>query len=501
MMNQVINYTKQAETLINNLDNRLSPSAYDTAWMARVRNVDDSPRYPQLLDWLLNHQHDDGSWGGQISYRHDRILSTYAALIALKDYALDQQYPDVVKRGEHYIWQNMHLLHSDLMDLAGYEIILPTLMQDAHHMGLHVPSHSYGYANMRDAKLSKIPMELMANPAVSLANSMEYRRGKDVPDILDAVQGRNGAIANSPSTTSFLAMVSDGQNQAALDWLDMIAQRPYGIPDFHPWTNFEVAWVMEHLSYSGIPLTDFASLDVWQPLLENLTPEGISIHPTYLIKDGDTTSVTMHVLRAAGFDVSYEPLKYWEHPEKRIIQTFYFERNMSVITNVHALEALKHMPEYPERDVVWNSIIRSILLLQKYHCFWIDKWHASPFYATAHTIIALLNAGEHQLVEYSGAIEWLLHTQHADGSWGYFGIGTSEETAFALLTLMHYNDTMESIDKDILHRGIEFLYRQQDLQVPHPELYIGKVLYAPIDVIEALILATFTRYNTTIASL
>ena len=127
MMNKVINYTEQAEELINNLDNRLSPSAYDTAWMARVRNTDDAPRYPQLLDWLLNHQHDDGSWGGQIAYRHDRILSTYAALIALKDYDFDKQYPQVFKRGERYVWQNMHLLHHDLMDFYRYEIVISLL--------------------------------------------------------------------------------------------------------------------------------------------------------------------------------------------------------------------------------------------------------------------------------------------------------------------------------------------------------------------------------------
>lgn len=499
MMKEVIDYNAQAEALINNLDNRLSPSAYDTAWMARVRNADDSPRYPELLDWLLENQHDDGSWGGKIPYRHDRLLSTYAAMIALADYDIDKQYPEVIKRAERYVWQNMHLLHNDLMDLAGYEILLPTMIQDAHKLGLRVPSHSYGYAEMRDAKLSKIPMNMMANPAISLANSMEYLRGKDVLDILNQVQGDSGAIANSPSTTSFLAMMSDGQNQAALDWLDMIAERPYGIPDFHPWTNFEVSWVMEHLSYSGISLADFAGMPVWETLLNNLTPQGISIHPTYLIKDGDTTSVTMHVLRAAGYDVPYESLKYWEHPEKHTILTFYFERNMSVITNVHALEALMHMPDYPERDQVWNSIIRSILSLQKYRCFWIDKWHASPLYATAHTVIALIKAGEYQLVEYSGSIEWLMNTQREDGSWGYFDRGTAEETAFAVLTLMHYYETMELIDKDIIHRGIEFLYRQKDLNVPHPELYIGKVLYAPIDVIEALILAAFTRYHLTIA--
>src|SRR5690606_21159078 len=98
-------------------------------------------------------------------------------------------------------------------------------------------------------------------------------------------------------------------NKAALAWLQAIKDRPYGIPDFHPWTDFEIAWTMQHLSYSGIPLTEFRDLPVWQTLLKDLTPKGISIHPTYSIRDGDTTSVSIHVLRRAGFDVDPYILK------------------------------------------------------------------------------------------------------------------------------------------------------------------------------------------------
>lgn len=489
-------HTTKAIDLIQGLDNRLSPSAYDIAWMARVR--DDSgqgARWPDLVDWLMENQHHDGSWGGRSYYVHDRVLSTLSALLALKENHVDRTQPHIIQRGERFIWNHMHLLHTDLMDLAGFEILLPTLMQDAHDLGLNVPPHSYGYGAMRDAKLSKIPMELMTSPTVSLSNAMEYRKGADVLEVLEQLQGSNGAIANSPSTTSYLAISSKNQNKAALRWLEMVKNRRHDIPDFHPWTDFEIAWVMQHLSYSGLSLETFRDLPVWDTLRQHLTPEGISIHPTYSIRDGDTTSVTIHVLRRAGFEVDPYILKTFEHPKDRTFLTFFFERNMSVITNVHALEALSLLPDYPDRDTVWNSIIRSVLSLQQYQTFWVDKWHASPYYASAHTFIALMNCGELQVLDFSYFIDWLLNTQRPDGSWGYLSAGTQEETAFAVLTLMHYHDLVHKIDFDVVHRGMEYLYKAQDDQQPYEELYIGKVLYAPVDVINALIFAAQTRYE------
>jgi len=496
MTTPFIDYQTVAVDWIHHLDNRLSPSAYDTAWMARVRDEGgESARWPDLINWLVENQHVDGSWGGKIFYVHDRILCTLAALLALKENHVDRTAPQIIEHGERFVWNNMHRLHTDLMDLAGFEILLPTLIEDAHELGLNVPPHNYGYGTIRDTKLSKIPMELMTSPEVSLSNAMEYRKGADVLSILQALQGANGAISNSPSTTSYLAIMSENQNKAALDWLQSVKNRGYGIPDFHPWTDFEIAWFMQHLSYSGLSLQNFHDLPVWQTLQSDLTPQGISIHPTYSIRDGDTTAVSIHVLRQAGFDVDPRILHTFEHPENRTFLTFFFERNMSVITNVHALEALSLLSDYPERELVWNTVVRSILALQKYQTFWVDKWHASPFYASAHTLIALMNVGELQLLEYSHFIDWLHNTQHNDGSWGYFGIGTQEETAFAVLTLMHYHELVRKIDFDLVHRGMEYLYRAQDAHLPYEELYIGKVLYAPIDVINALIFAAKIRYE------
>ena len=76
----------RARKLACNLQGRLGASAYDVAWLARLSDGA-SVRWPQLTDWLLDNQWLDGSWGGTIRYYHDRILSTLAAVIALKEHS------------------------------------------------------------------------------------------------------------------------------------------------------------------------------------------------------------------------------------------------------------------------------------------------------------------------------------------------------------------------------------------------------------------------------
>ncbi|HEX8818804.1 MAG TPA: hypothetical protein VF794_02665, partial [Archangium sp.] len=50
----------------------ISVSVYDTAWSAW--------HYPDALAWLLEQQHPNGSWGAELDYHHDRVITTLAAI-------------------------------------------------------------------------------------------------------------------------------------------------------------------------------------------------------------------------------------------------------------------------------------------------------------------------------------------------------------------------------------------------------------------------------------
>ena len=58
-------------------------TAYDTAWVARLGDLDRSLSL-WSLNWVCQHQLADGSWGApEPVYYHDRVISTLAAMTAL----------------------------------------------------------------------------------------------------------------------------------------------------------------------------------------------------------------------------------------------------------------------------------------------------------------------------------------------------------------------------------------------------------------------------------
>lgn len=70
-------------------DGEISISAYDTAWVALVQDVNGSglPQFPSSLHWIANNQLPDGSWGdSEIFFAYDRIINKLACIVALKSW-------------------------------------------------------------------------------------------------------------------------------------------------------------------------------------------------------------------------------------------------------------------------------------------------------------------------------------------------------------------------------------------------------------------------------
>jgi hypothetical protein len=155
--------------------------------------------------------------------------------------------------------------------------------------------------------------------------------------------------------------------------------------------------------------------------------------------------------------------------------------------NAHVLHALARVPGYPGAE---RAIERICEYLADQHSglYWIDKWHISPLYATAHVLRALEDLpAQHRgrlahLVERSR--DWLRHAQNADGSWGFYGEPTPEETAYGLLGLASSAD-----DRDVPHcrAAANFLRRARAEGTSHPPLWIDKCLYIPPLVVDAAI--------------
>ena len=81
----------------------LSVSSYDTAWVALIPSPSspDAPFFPECLNWLLENQLFDGSWG--LPDQHpllmkDTLLSTLACVLALKQWNVGEEH---INRGSY----------------------------------------------------------------------------------------------------------------------------------------------------------------------------------------------------------------------------------------------------------------------------------------------------------------------------------------------------------------------------------------------------------------
>jgi len=492
-----MDYVEEARALVQKLNQRMGPSAYDIAWLARLRSSSDGDAiWPDMIEWLLENQHPDGSWGGQIVYYHDRTICTLAAIIALRENGRDHQAKKAIERAERYLWHHLHLLSRDPFELAGFELILPTLLGEAHSLGLDVPTHTCGYGEIQTAKLRLIPPDLLYSPHISTVYSLEFLGQSGDPDRLRQALARNGSLGTSPATTAYY-LLRNPEDERALAYLKEVREHCGQAIIVYPFRTYEVTWVLNNLAFSRLPLATFAPDEVWDELQAELGPSGIGMDPVFGVPDGDTTSVACRVLLEAGYDVDPSVLAHFENEDPRVFRTWDYERNVSVSTNVHALEALSLMPDYPDRRRMQEQVMLMLLDNRQYKMYWTDKWQASPYYPTAHALVALLKEGAYMAHACRDSIDWILHTQREDGSWGFFEPGTAEETAYALTALLHYHQ-FEPIDEDVIHRGAACLARMyEEGDATYPELWISKCLFAPYDIIRSAILSALILYSET----
>jgi len=280
----------------------IAGTAYDTAWVAGVpaSGHHRAPHFPLALQWLVDHQWPDGSWGGAVRYEHDRILCTLAALAPLATFgrrAVDQA---CVTAGTRYLWQHGHLLAGEPAELVGFELLLPALVQRAQRAGIAVPPHLDIYGTQRAEKLRMIPPEALYSPRVTVVHSLEFL-GEDA-DLagLRAARGANGALGNSPAATAFY--VARSGDPRAHGYLEECLSRSGGAmaPVLHPCETFEALWAAYHLFLAGVPAHRLLTPVERAALGHALRTGGVSLAPSFPIPDADDTAVALVLLHDLG---------------------------------------------------------------------------------------------------------------------------------------------------------------------------------------------------------
>ncbi len=480
-------------------------TAYDTAWLAGVARSRDRRRshFPTALQWLIDHQHPDGSWGGQVRYEHDRLLSTLAALASLATFGRRAEDRVGVEAGTRYLWQHGHRLAHEPAELVGFELLLPALVQRAQDVGIAVPPHLDIYGRQREEKLRLIPHAALYSPRVTIVHSLEFLGDQAELPGLQSAQGANGSLGNSPAATAFYFARSN--DDRALTYLQSCLARTGGAmaPVLHPCETFELLWAAYHLLLAGIPARELLSATDVTFLRESLARGGVSLSPTFPIPDADDTAVALLLLYELGEEVDPTLLQVFAQEDAGFFKSFPYERHASIGVNVHVLHALLRVPGYPAVERTIERLLEYIADTQLGGLYWVDKWHISPYYATAHVLAVLSELPPHHAARVrpivARAREWIRQTQNSDGSWGFYGQPTAEETAYAVLALAcarrepaAVREVGRAADRRRCVRAADFirttaLAGRDAEEAVLPPLWIDKCLYTPTLVVRAVI--------------
>ena len=460
---------------------QMSSTAYDTAWIALLDDIDVSLSNTALT-WLEEHQLPDGSWGAEAPmYYHDRVACTLAAMLALVTQGRRATDKKAIARGLLALESITSNATRGLMveangATAGFELIIPTLVKQAEQLGIIKQQGDRILGRLskaRHAKLAKLS-GMTINRNFTSALSAEIA-GKDYTTLLDTenLQEANGSVANSPSATAYYCTVVKPADERALNYIRKIIRPDGGAPFVAPFEHFELAWMLWNLSMVSDPDSQKLCRQKFDSLLQSWRPGcGIGFSATYSVCDGDDTAVVYELAARLGLPGAIDIESLLGFEENDHFRCFPLESSPSIDVNIHVIEALRSSGMDAKHPTM-QKVVEFIRKNRIDHKYWLDKWNVSPFYTTAHAVICCSDIDDSLCEE---SIKWILREQHADGSWGFY-MATAEETAFCLQALCFWRRKEKQVGSGRIELGARWL--EEHANDPLPPLWIGKALYCP----------------------
>jgi hypothetical protein len=467
---------------------RVTPSVYETARLVTLAPWLDG--HQRRVAFLLGTQRADGGWGGPGGYGLVPTLSATDALLPETGAAAA-----AADRGVAALHTWLRAPGAALPDMPAIELIIPALVESLNarlqrygRRPLPLPPGADGSAL---ARLRAVAATERAVPEKVLHAWEVVHRP---PVSSDGRKHRAGPIGASPAATA--AWLSNGGapdvDNPGRRYLETVVARHGGpVPCAAPITVFERAWVLSWLAEAGVPLVVPDSL--LRELDAAVGPTGTPAGPG-LPQDADTTAVALSALAQLGR--RREPASLWAYETGTHFCTWRGEDGQSVSVNAHVLEAFGHYlsarPGHAGRYVAASRRLSAWLADQQgADGSWVDRWHASPFYATACCALALDRFGEGPaaVAAVDRAVGWVLDTQRPDGSWGIWQ-GTGEETAYAMRILLTRPDgrTEGALGRGYPHVSRFFRDQSVDRSGDLP-MWHDKDLYSPEAIVRSAMLA------------
>ncbi|MFD9603691.1 prenyltransferase [Streptomyces sp. NBC_01224] len=499
-------YAERATSLVARVDQdrwgSVRPSLYETARVLSAAPW--LPGEPLRISYLLEQQAPDGSWGeGPLPYRLLPTLSGVEAALAVLRRGTTSA--EVTGRLTAAVNRGLDVLRSlppvcPWPDTAAAEILVPSLVAEINEKlnSLTTGEHTPDFGGLR----LSVPGGFHASAPARVAGRYESAgslpvkfhhtfEGIDGYIPLSLVPDIEGLLGSSPAATAARATRSPATTAQAVADLTAVAQRYGGLfPEAAPLRVVERLWVAAALARAHLPAAALPTVRGWAE--EIYDPQGVRGAPG-LMTDADDTAMAVLVASLVGLPYDPAPLDLFHNGSH--YDCYIGEDTGSVTANAHALQALvSYLRHYPTAEHTYGpraaKLCDWLADQQQPEGHWTDKWHASPYYATARSVTALAQYGGHHASRaVQSAAAWTTDTQRADGSWGVWG-STVEETAYAVKILLSAaTPTPQPQQNRALDLAETYLHAASHPGHQHPALWHDKTLYAPTAVIEAEVLA------------
>ncbi|XP_050212109.1 ent-kaur-16-ene synthase, chloroplastic-like [Mercurialis annua] len=323
----------------------LSVSSYDTAWVAMVPSLGSSnqPLYPKCLNWVMDNQQPDGSWGLHLSHPlliKDSLSSTLACVLALQRWNVGQQ---LVHKGLEFIESNIWAA-TDKHQLCpvGFDLIFPTMIESGRDMGLNLGLNQ----TLVEAMILNRDLETksLKNKGRNLAYVAEG--SKDWNEIMKN-QRSNGSLFNSPSSTA--AALIHRHDDKCFNYLNSLANKfENAVPTIYPFEIYARLSVIDSLEKLGIDryVSDDKQTvlnDIYRCWIEG--SEEIFLDPT-------CCAMAFRILRSNGYGVSSDALAIFEEQE-----SLYYAKDTKSVLELFKASQTTIFEDEPILDKisVWTS--------------------------------------------------------------------------------------------------------------------------------------------------
>ncbi|PON60064.1 Ent-kaur-16-ene synthase [Parasponia andersonii] len=287
----------------------LSVSSYDTAWVAMVPSPNSGkvPFFPQCVNWLLENQLSDGSWG--LPHRHpllmkDTLLSTLASVLAMKRWNVGEQQ---INKGLYFLEANLaSAIDEKQYSPIGFEVIFPTMIEYAKNLDLNIalePSNLVALIHNREVELKRASGSYSEGQEAYLVYISEGL-GKPLNcEMVTKYQRKNGSLFNSPSTTA--ATFTNLKNADCLKYLCSVVEK-FGsaVPTVYPLDIYARLSMVDNLQRLGI---DWHFKEQIRNVLDETYKSWLQGDESILL-DASTCAMAFRLLRVNGYDVSSDPL-------------------------------------------------------------------------------------------------------------------------------------------------------------------------------------------------